>query len=115
MAMFALAAAMLLMAREDPKLWDVKLFEVLIQAVIMTGILNMVVSFHFTANKGEQEANVKRAENTGAAFAAISDTAKATIATASPPLGDQGAPDAIKSGDQVTITNDDAAETKKGK
>lgn len=71
MALFALAAAMLLMARENPKLWDVKLFEVTFQAIMLTGILNMIVAFHFAANKGEREANVKRAENVGKAFDAV--------------------------------------------
>src|SRR3546814_14894383 len=34
-SLFALTAGMLLMAREDPHLWDVKLFEVVLQAIAL--------------------------------------------------------------------------------
>ena len=61
LGLFGMAVMMLLMAREDPKLWEVKLFEVVFQAVILTGLLNMVVAFHFAANKGDEA----KAENTG--------------------------------------------------
>lgn len=74
---FALAVLMLLMARENPELWSVKLFEVVFQAVVLTGLLNMILAFHFAANKGEREANVLRAENTGKALDAIRATASA--------------------------------------
>ena len=61
LGLFFMAVMMLLMAREDPKLWEVKLFEVVFQAVILTGLLNMVVAFHFAANKGDET----KSENTG--------------------------------------------------
>lgn len=70
---FGLTAALLLMARENPALWDVELFKTLLTAVVVTGILNMVLSFHFAANKRDEE----KSENTGAAFRAIEATAKA--------------------------------------
>ncbi len=70
-AMFALTTGLLLMAREDPRLWEVKLYEVILQAVILTGLLNLVLSFHFSANKGDEQ----KSANTGAAFRAIEATA----------------------------------------
>jgi hypothetical protein len=59
--------AMLQMAVNDPALWNVKLFEVVFQAIALTGILNMVVAFFYAANKGDEA----RAVNTGKAFDAI--------------------------------------------
>lgn len=76
-ALFSISGGLLLMAREDPHLWNVKLFEVVLQALVLTGLLNMVTAFHFAANKGEREANVRRAENVGKAFDAISAAAAA--------------------------------------
>jgi len=75
LAIFLLAVGMLMMAREEPKLWDVELFKILLQAVIVTGILNMILSFHYAANKGDEQ----RSQNTAKAFEAI--TAAATAAT----------------------------------
>jgi type IV secretory pathway TrbD component len=72
MGLFAFATLMLFMAREDPRLWEVKLFEVIFQAVVLTGLLNMVVAFHFASNKGSETARA----NVGKAFDAI--TAAAT-------------------------------------
>jgi hypothetical protein len=66
-AVFALAVGMLFMAREDPKLWDIELFKIILQAVIISGILNMVLAFHFTANKADEA----KTENTAKAFEAI--------------------------------------------
>ncbi len=73
LGIFAFAAAMLMMARENPKLWDVKLFEIILQAVVLTGLLNMVAAFHFGSNKGSETAR----ENTGKAFSAIEAAARA--------------------------------------
>lgn len=70
--LFAMTGAMLAMAYFQPALWDVKLFEVVLQAVVLTGLLNMVTAFHFAANQASQKAT----ENTGEAFRAI--TAAAT-------------------------------------
>lgn len=72
--LFGLAVLMLLMAREDPKLWEIKLFEILFQAVLLTGLLNMVTAFHFAANKADEV----KADNTAKAFDAITATANAT-------------------------------------
>ena len=67
LGLFAFAVGMLWMAWDNPKLWDVKLFEVILQAVVLTGLLNMVAAFHFASNKGSETAR----ENTGKAFDAI--------------------------------------------
>lgn len=71
LGLFAAAAIMFLMAYDNPKLWDVKLFEVILQGVILTGILNMAGAFHFTANKHAEQAS----DNTGKAFEAITAAA----------------------------------------
>lgn len=81
-SLFALTGGMLLMARENPELWNVKLFEFVLQAIAITGVLNMVVAFHFAANKGDEQ----KAANTAKAFDAISAAAKA--ATPVDPQGD---------------------------
>lgn len=67
LGLFAFALIMLAMARENPQLWEVKLFEVIFQAIVLTGLLNMVAAFHFASNKGSEVAR----ENTGKAFDAI--------------------------------------------
>lgn len=81
LGIFTLAGAMLLMAREDPKLWDIKLFEILVQGVILTGLLSMVLAFHFAANKADEA----KADNTGKAFEAITATANAAGGSAPEP------------------------------
>lgn len=78
--LFGLTLLMLGMAWMQPGLWDVKLFEVILQAVVLTGLLNMVVAFHFAANKQSEKA----AENTGDAFRAITATAQAGGAQTAP-------------------------------
>lgn len=71
--MFALTLVMLAMVRETPGLWDVKLFEVVFQAVVLTGLLNMILAFHFAANKSDEA----KADNTGKAFDALKAQAEA--------------------------------------
>ncbi len=71
--MFALLAALLGMAASDPKLWEVEVFKVIIQAVALTGLLNMILAFHFAANKSDET----KSENTAKAFDAITATANA--------------------------------------
>lgn len=71
-AIYAMAMTMLVMGWVDRSLWDVELFKVLIQAVIISGLINMVLAFHFAANKSDET----KAENTGAAFRAIEAAAK---------------------------------------
>lgn len=85
---FALAGALLLMARENPDLWGVKLFEVILQAVVFTGLMNMILAFHFAANKSDEA----KTENTHAAFRAIEATANKA-----------GDGNALQDGDSVTM------------
>lgn len=66
---------MLQMAVNNPRLWDVKLFEILIQGFALTGMLNMILAFHFAANKGDET----KADNTGKmadAMRAVAENAK---------------------------------------
>ena len=70
------AILLLAMAASNPSLWEVEVFKVIIQAVVLTGLLNMVLAFHFASNKGSEAAR----ENTGKAFDAITATAKASVA-----------------------------------
>jgi hypothetical protein len=84
-AIIAIIVGMLLMAQRDPALWDVELFKTLLTAFSLTGFLNMVVSFHFSANKGDE----KKSENTAAAFEAIRETARTAAGST-----DQAAADA---------------------
>jgi len=97
-AVFALAAAMLMMAREDPKLWHIELFKIILQAVIISGIFGAIVAFHFSANKGDET----KAENTAKAFEAIK------AAAASTPLDTHEA--ATQAADQVAQAADKEAE-----
>lgn len=68
---FGLAILLLGMAWRNPALWEVEVFKVIVQAVVLTGLLNMVLAFHFSSNKGDGQAR----ENTAAAFRAIEATA----------------------------------------
>lgn len=72
-----LIGSLLKMADHDPKLWDVKLFEILIQGCILTGALNMVLAFHFAANHNDED----KTNNTKEAFAAIREVAAQTSPT----------------------------------
>lgn len=73
-AAFGLTGALLNMARINPALWDVEVFKVIIQAVVLTGVLNMIFAFHFAANKSDET----KSENTAKAFDAITATANAS-------------------------------------
>ena len=88
--MFSFACVLLAMARENPALWDVEVFKVIIQAVVLTGLLNMVGAFHFASNKGSEVAR----ENTGKAMSAIEAVAKA---------GGKDSADTIHTGDSITM------------
>lgn len=68
-----LIGSMLKMAEANPGLWDVEVYKVIIQAAVLTGALNMVLAFHFAANKNDEE----KTSNTAKAFEAITETAKA--------------------------------------
>lgn len=75
--MFGLLGGLLNMAKVDPSLWDVEVFKVIIQAVSLTGLLNMILAFHFAANKADEV----KSENTGKALDAIKATADAAGGT----------------------------------
>lgn len=62
--LFAVFMTMLFMAFDDPALWSVDLFKTVFQAVVITGLINMVLAFHFSANHGQTQSS----ENTGAAI-----------------------------------------------
>lgn len=51
LAIFLLATGMLLMARENPDLWEIDLFTIILQAVVISGIIGSILAFHFAANK----------------------------------------------------------------
>lgn len=69
--LFWLAVFMLVMGMNDPTLWRVDTFKSLLQAVVITGLLNMVAAFHFSANKSDAD----KTASTKAAFDAITATA----------------------------------------
>lgn len=99
-ATFGLVLVLLAMAHANPRLWDVEVFKVIIQAAVLTGLLNMILAFHFSANKGDEA----KSANTGKAFDAIVATAQAGGAS------DGGA---IHDGDQVTVEKTGAGEAGK--
>lgn len=75
---FALIVMLLGMAMLEPRLWALDPYKTVLQAVVITGLLNMILAFHFAANKSDET----KTENTAAAFRAIEATANAT----SPPV-----------------------------
>lgn len=79
-ALVATLWILLQMAVDNPALWDVKLFEIILQGVVLTGLLNMVLAYHFAANKGDEV----KSENTAKAFEAIKATANASGAEPKP-------------------------------
>src|SRR6476646_10401149 len=70
---FLMGFIMLVMARDDATLWGVELFKTLITVVIVTGCINMILAFHFSANKTDEQ----KSANTAKAFDAITATAQA--------------------------------------
>ena len=86
---FVLAGSMLKMAEVHDELWNVELFKTLLTLVIGTAIVNMILAFHFTANKNDEKAT----ENTGRAFDAIAATANASGNGADPEVPREGDPD----------------------
>ncbi len=92
---------MLQMAVDNPKLWGVKLFEILIQGFALTGMLNMILAFHFAANKADEV----KSDNTGKMADAMKSQANATReaingGTAGSGGGDGGT---LKEGDTVEL------------
>lgn len=100
LAIFSLAAGMFLMAREDKELWDIELFKIILQAVVISGIIGMIMAFHFAATKNDE----KKADNTTKAFEAIKETARATSAPADVKEA------AAKAADEVATAADEAAD-----
>jgi len=99
--LFALAGLMLGMAWVDPRLWEVKLFEILIQAVVLTGLLNMVGAFHFSANKNDEA----KSENTGKladAFKSVAENSTATPAADVAEAADTVAGAAVDAAAEIT-------------
>jgi uncharacterized protein YacL len=93
---FGMGFTMIIMAHNDPTLWGVELFKTLITVVIVTGCINMILAFYFTANKSDEQRAVvdeKRAETTAKAFDAITATANASSTDSS----------TIREGDSVTL------------
>lgn len=93
---FALAGSMLKMAEVHRELWNVELFKTLLTLVIGTAIVNMILAFHFTANKSDE----KKTENTKAAFEAITATANAASSNDAPAVPDVE----LAPGETATIT-----------
>lgn len=52
---FSLAYVMLRMAVVNGDLWNVELFKILLQGIIMGALISSVIAFHFAANKQEVE------------------------------------------------------------
>lgn len=91
LGIFVLAVCMLLMAREDPKLWENKLFEILLQGLVLTGLLSMILGFHFAANKSDET----KSDNTGKSFDAMKAQAEAAKAQIEATLPVEEKPDII--------------------
>jgi hypothetical protein len=106
---FTLAASLLKMAEVHEHLWNVELFKTLLTLVIGTAIVNMILAFHFTANKGDEQ----RSQNTGKladAFRAVADNAGGTTTDTSTgqPAGDP--PPTGRPGDPVHVVEEEAPE-----
>lgn len=105
LGIWLLASGLLLMAREDPKVWDIELFKIILQAVIISGIIGSIVAFHFAANKGDET----KSENTAKAFDAIAATAAASgapsdLKQAATDAADKVADAAVDAADKVSET-----------
>lgn len=104
-ATFILAGSMLKMAEVHGELWNVELFKTLLTLMIGTAIVNMILAFHFTANKSDEA----KAQNTGKladAFRAVADNAGGTTTDTgtSPPPEDE--PPTGKPGDPVHVIDE---------
>jgi hypothetical protein len=97
-----LIGVLLGMAKSNPALWDVEVYKVVLQATVLTGALNMVLAFHFAANKSDES----KTENTAKAFDAITAAAKTRGQ-----LANDAASDAA---DEVADAAQDAADDIKG-
>lgn len=101
----ALIWGLLQMAADNPGLWDVELFKTLLTASVVTGALNMVLAFHFTANKSDEG----KTDNTRAAFDAMRAVAENTAGNG-PSSSDAAADGARQATDAAGAVADDLAE-----
>lgn len=69
---FFLIFVMLIMAVNDPRLWDKETFKDVFKALTFTGLVGMIMAFHFTANSADEE----KTKNTGRALDAIKAAAE---------------------------------------
>lgn len=86
-ALFVLAFFIVGLMAFDPSLRRDDLFKVLAQAVVLTAVVNGIVAFHFSSNKGDED----KTKNTGAAFRAI-EAAATGVAPATGPAGTEDDP-----------------------
>jgi len=93
---FGMGFMMLIMAVADGSLWNVELFKTLITVVIVTGCVNMILAFYFTANKSDEVRSI----NTGKAFDAIKAAQESTTAVAVSNTEDDTV---LREGDDVTL------------
>ena len=68
---WGLATGMLIMTIDRPQLWREELFKTLITVIIITGFVNLILGFHFAANKTDED----KTKNTGRALEAITAVA----------------------------------------
>jgi hypothetical protein len=92
---WGLAVGMLVMTIDRPELWREELFKTLITVILITGFVNLILGFHFAANKTDEV----KAQNTAKAFEAVTAVANASGASSDP--------NALHSGDTVQIEKDD--------
>lgn len=55
---FATAWTLLRMAVTNGTLWDVELFKIILQAVMISAIIGSIIAFHFSANNHQPPAEV---------------------------------------------------------
>lgn len=87
--LFALGFYIVTLMAFIPELRKDDLFKVIAQAVILTAVVNGIVAFHFSSNKGSETAR----ENTGKLADAIT-----AVATGTPPTPDGGGAQLVADG-----------------
>ena len=97
----SLVVGLLVMAIIDPTLWQVELFKTLLTAAVITGFLNMVLPFHFTANKSDET----KAENTGKMADAMKEQAITARSSNEPSVAASHAADAVVEAAQQEADN----------
>lgn len=114
---FFLAVLLLGMAAEDKALWEVEIFKVILQAIVIGAIINLVVSFHYAANKSEQDASHQRREIQVKSLdiaSAAQEASALALKTATGVEGEESKPDlTVEEGESVTIAGADHTEEPK--